>query len=151
MADITLTVDREARDVLRAYLNFSLPFEELDSTVYEYNERRGLELTTRAMLVFSLLEDLGWEQHGRLDRYTIALSREELLDWVSECKASAEEVVESERDHLTHIELGEFDRYYIGHSQEVSAEITKRDIIKGALELAILSRVLDDLNATAVA
>ena len=95
MADITLTVDCEARDVLRAHLNYSLaPFEEIDGSIYGYDEARGRVLKARAMLVFSLLDDLGWEQHGHLERYPITLAPIESA-WLSECKSSAQEVLDS--------------------------------------------------------
>jgi hypothetical protein len=144
----TMTIDRTTRDVMRENLSCYVDLEQLDGAI-----RSGgsdvLELRTKALLLFGLLDEIGWLAEDPRERFDITIDPADLVAWMRPLLADLTIDVPREERNLAAQQAGDEEYYYYESSQDESIEITRRELERLRAEQEAVSQLLDQLEAVA--
>jgi hypothetical protein len=105
----TVTIDRVQRDGLHWNIGMVLDGDDLPDTPTREN-RSDVESKIRHMRVCcSILDQIGWEEHGTEESYSIEVGRE-VASSVARMVASASEYADDERYYVEEARVGRADR-----------------------------------------
>jgi hypothetical protein len=125
-----LTIDREARDVLRAELDYEgARLESFDHAIRDWDRGEAVRLHRTAGFVIDLLDQLGWDdEETDREEFEIAIDRETLVEWLDRRANELVQSVAGEALRLRQQQRGDANHFYAGSSQEESIESTRRSM-----------------------
>jgi hypothetical protein len=145
---MSVTIDRTTRDVMREHLSSYVDLEQLDGAI-----RSGgsdvLELRAKALLLFGLLDEIGWLAEDPRERFDITIDPADLVAWMRALLADLTIDVPREERNLAEQQAGEEEYYYLGRTQDESIEVTRRELERLRAEQEAVSRLLDQLETVA--
>jgi hypothetical protein len=141
---INLTIDREARDVLRVELDYEgARLESFDHAIRDWDRDEAVRLHRTAGFVIDLLDQLGWDDEDvDLEEFEITIDRETLREFLDRRSDELCQSIAGDTVTLRQQQRGETDHFYGCCDQERSIELTQQSIQREAGRLEVFDALL---------
>jgi hypothetical protein len=145
---VTITVDRDVRDVLRHYLRLeAYQLEHREGVISGSDEEAAHEALARAARIVEMFDQLGWADDDPRERYEITVALDSFVPWLRGYRDDLAESLHDEIMFLRRIAAGDDRLEWAGHTRPEMIAMTHEEVLGWRTELKAMDTLLERVDS----
>ena len=146
--EVTITVDRGIRDVLRNCLRSeAYQLEHREGVISGSDEEAAHEAVARAVHLVGMFDQLGWADDDPRERYEITVAPGSFVPWLRGHRGDLADSLADEIKFLRRIAVGDEAQDWGVHTQPEMVAMTHDEVLGWRTELKAIEALLERLDS----